>query len=475
MKTRLITTILVFAFSPLLMTTSILAQQAWTLQDCIDHAMRHNLEIKLQELNEESGRYDVEQSYANFLPNLNAEASQGLSYGRSVDPFTNEFSTEKIMRQNAGASTSVILFAGFQNVNYMRRNILRHTALRHDTERMKNDITLSIAAAFMQILYNEDFVETAQQQVELISQQLERTRILYEGGTVPRGSLLEIEARLAEEKVNLVNAENNLRLSYLELIQLLDLDPADEFVVVRPEMEITDQVVLRDPAAAYKKALQIEPGVQAAFSRIHMAEKFLAQERGRRSPVLALIGSIGTGYSQANQQLVRQESLGSVQIGYLADNTPVFTDGFRNIFETKPYNDQIRDNFSQYVGLNLRIPVFNRWEVRTRVQQSKVELNRARNEYELTRNNLNKTIQQAHADAIAAYQKYQATTKSLDSYLEAFNYTRQRFDLGMVSSVEFNESQTRLARAERETLQARYDFIFKMKIMEFYMGEGFKL
>lgn len=475
MKTRIISALVITALLPLFVTTKTMAQQAWTLQDCIDHAMRHNLEIKLQELDEESGRYDLEQSYANFLPGLNAEASQGLSFGRSVDPFTNEFSTEQIMRQNAGASTTVVLFAGFQNINYMRRSMLRHTVLRYDTERIKNDITLNIAAAFMQILYNEDFVETAQQQVELISQQLERTRILYEGGTVPRGSLLEIEARLAEEKVNLVNAENNLRLSYLELIQLLDLDPAEEFVVVRPEIDVSEQVILHDPNAAFKKALQVEPGVQAAFSRIHMAEKALAQERGRRSPVLTLVGSLGTGYSQANEQLVRREPTGRIQIGYLDDNTPVYTDGFENIFERKPYNDQIRDNFSQYVGLNLRIPLFNRWEVRTRVQQSKVELSRAQNQYELTRNNLNKIIQQAHADAMAAYQRYQATTKSLDSYMEAFNYTRQRFDLGMVSSVEFNESQNRLARAEREALQARYDFVFKMKIMEFYMGDGFTL
>lgn len=456
------------------MTTSILAQQAWTLQDCIDHAMRHNLEIKQQELNEESGRYDLEQSYANFLPSLNAQGSQGFSFGRSVDPFTNEFSTERIMRQNAGASSSVALFSGFQNVNHMRHSMLRHTALRHDTERVRNDITLSIAAAFMQILYNEDLLKTARQQVALISQQLERTRILFEGGTVPMGSVLEIEARLAEEEVNLVNAENNLRLSYLELIQLLDLDPAEEFRIVTPEIDVIDQFILQDPEYVFEKALLIEPSVQSANTQIMMAEKLVALERGRKSPSLYLEGSLGTGYSQANKQL-RREPIGSVQIGYLADNTPVFADGFQNIFERKSYNDQIRDNFNQYVGINLSIPIFNRWEVRTRIQKSKVELDRANNQYELTRNNLNKIIHQAHADALAAFQRYQATTKSQEAFLEAFKYTRQRFDLGMVSSVEFNESQTRLARAEREALQARYDFVFKMKIMEFYMGEGFKL
>ncbi|TVQ86637.1 MAG: TolC family protein [Bacteroidetes bacterium] len=449
-KKYLITALFFVVFLP----SKIPAQNAWSLQDCIDYAVQHNIEIKQQILNEEASRHDLEQSYANFFPSLNAQGSQGFSFGRSVDPFTNEFSTERIMRQNFGASSSVVLFSGFQNLNYMRRNMLRHTAMRYDTERIQNDITLNIAAAFLQILYNKDFVVTARQQVELLEQQLERTRILFEGGTVPRGSVLEIEARLAEEELNLINANNHLRLSYLELIQLLDLDPAEEFNIEIPEIDVMEQFVIQDVETIFQRALQFEPSVRSAGTRIHMAEKLVAQERGRMSPGLFLEGSLGTGYSQAN---LMPEDPGS------------------NVFIRKPYSEQIRDNFSQYIGLNLRIPIFNQWQVRTRIQHSKIELDRAQNHYELTHNNLNKIIQQAHADAQAAFQKYQATIKSLDAFRESFNYTRQRFDLGMVSSVEFNESQTRVARAEREALQAKYDFVFKMKIMEFYMGEGFKL
>jgi outer membrane protein len=429
------------------------AQKTWSLQDCIDYAIENNITIKQQYLNEESVRYELDQSYANFLPNLNAEGQHGFSFGRSVDPFTNEFSTERIMRQNGGISSSVVLFAGFQNMNYLRRNMLRNTAIRFDTERLQNDLTLTIAAAYMQILYNEDFVETARQQVEIIEQQLERTRILFDGGTLPRGNVLEIEARMAEEELNLITAKNHLRLSYLELIQLLDLDPMDEFLIQRPEIEVTDQAGIENPNFLFEKALQSEPGIKAANSKVFVAEKQLALERGRMSPSLSLVGSMGTGYSEAALRF----------------------NGDGDLTEPIPYREQIRNNLSQFVGLNLRIPIFNRWEVRTRIQQSRIEFERARNNYDLTRLDLNKTIHQAHADALAALQKYQATVKSLDAFEESFNYMRQRFELGMVSAVEFNESQARLARAEREALQARYDFVFKIKIMEFYTGEGFRL
>ncbi|MFW5708435.1 MAG: TolC family protein [Bacteroidota bacterium] len=423
-------------------------ETTWSLQDCIEYAMQNNIEVRIQKLNEQDAQYDLEQSYANYLPSLNASFQHGYSFGRSVDPFTNEFSTERIMRQNTGASSSVVLFAGFQNVNYMRYNLLRNTAMRYDTEGLQNDIILTIAAAYMQILYNEDFVETATQQTEVIRQQLQRTRALFEGGTLPMGSVLEIEARLAEEELNLITARNNLRLSYLELIQLLDLDPEEEFAIEKPDAATMDQFNLSDPGAIFEKAVQVQPSIKSANMKVQMAEKLIDLERGRMTPSLTLDASMGTGYSEAALDFSGNE---------------------------KPYNDQIRDNFNQYLGLSLRVPIFNHWNVRTRVQQSKVDLDRAQNQLELSRNNLNKAIHQAHADAIAAYQKYQATVKSLDAFSESFDYTRQRFDLGMVSSVEFNESQARLARAEREALQARYDYMFKMKILEFYMGEGFTI
>jgi len=468
-------TLIIIAILSFLITHPVSGQNTWSLQDCIDYALNNNIDIKLQELTEQNAKYSLDQSYANLFPNLNADASHGFSFGRSVDPFTNDFSTERIMRQNAGVSSALTLFAGFQNINYIRHSLLNNTALRYDTENTKNEIILTLAAAYMQVLYAHDMVETTKQQVDVIRQQVERSNALFETGTIPKGSVLEMEATLADEELILINSENNLRMAYLELIQLLDLDPNNEFDIEKPIDAVINSITPPDPNDVYRKALVVQPNILAADTRVLMAEKQISLEKGRYSPSLSLVGSMNTGYSQAAEQFAGRNELGPVQIGYLQDNTPVFTDGFSNIFEQKPYSNQVRDNFSQYVGVSLRIPIYNRNEVRTRVQQSRVDLDKARYQQELIRNNLNKTIQQAHADAIAAWQKYQATIKSFDAFNESFDYTRQRFELGMVSSVEFNESQARMARAQTEALQARYDYIFKTKILEFYAGEGFKL
>lgn len=264
-------------------------------------------------------------------------------------------------------------------------------------------------------------------------------------------------------------------MAYLELVQLLDLNPQEEFTVERPSGNYENQPLLLTPEEVFNRALRVQPSVSAAETRIELARKQIDLERGRLSPTLSMVASMGTGYSEASMKFAGREGPETIQIGFLGDNSPVFTNVYNNVFERKPWNEQIRDNFSQYVGLNLRIPIFNRLDVKTRISQSRIDLERAQSQFELTRNNLNKAIYQAHADALAAWQKYQATNKSLDAFNESFIYTTQRFELGMVSSVEFNESQARLARAEREVLQARYDFIFKTKIMQFYMGEGFAL
>lgn len=447
----------------------------WSLEKCIQYALENNIQIKQQTLDEDISDVDLRQSEYNFYPGFNADFSHGYSFGRSVDPFTNEFATERIMRQDGRISGSVVLFSGFTNVNNLRLNMHLNTAVRYDTEKIQNDVTLTIAAAYMQILYSMDFVENAVQQVEIIKQQLERTRLLFEGGTVPRGSVMEIEARLAEEELNLVNARNDLRLSYLELIHLLDMDASVSFAIEKPDIEIEDQLNLSSHQNIFEQALAVEPSIQSAEEYIEVASKQLELEKGGLYPTVSLVGSLGSGFSQAAQIPTNPVNLGPMQIGYLQDGTEVFADNVQFDFDTKPYSDQLRDNFYQYVGVNVSIPIFNRMQTRSRIQRSRIELERARNNYELSQNNLNKTIGQAYADALAAYQRYQATNKALDSFNESFNYTRQRFELGMVSTVEFNESQMRLAQAQRDAIQAKYDFVFKKKIMEFYTGKGFEL
>ena len=452
------------------------AQATWSLARCIDHALSHNLSIQQQKNLEEQAQNNLSQSYVALFPNLHAISNQGFNYGRTIDRFTNEFATERVAYQDMYATSDVTLFAGFQQINNIRMHLARHTAFRHDTEKMQNDIVLLIASAYLQILYFQDMVDVAGQQLEVSRQQVERTRILLNGGTVARGALLEMEAQAAQEELNLLNAQNNLTLSYLELIHLLDLDPDDPFEIERPELSIDGAFVLYEPGTVLEKALSQEPSVLAARSRIEMAEKTLAMTRGERSPRLSFATFIGTGYSGAARRAVGQEATGQfMEIGRTASNEAVLREVFNPIIEDIPYRDQISDNFNRVIQLRLQVPVFNRNQTRTRVQNARLDLETARLGYELSRNNLSKTVQQAHADAMAAYQKHLATLKSQEAFEESYLYAEQRFNLGMISSIEYNEARTRLNRSEAEALQSKYEFIFKTKILEFYQGFGFVL
>jgi outer membrane protein len=459
-------------FLPVLST----AQPVWTLERCFDHALSNNLQIKQQQFAEERTRNDLRQSYANLFPNLNAYSQQGYNYGRTIDPFTNDFATERVAFQRLYGSSNVTLFSGFQNINNIRMHLAQNTAFRYDTERLQNDILLSIASAYLQILYFEDMVEVTRQQLEVMEQQVERSSIMMEGGTIARGAMLEIEAQAAQERLNLLNMENNLNLAYLELIHMLDLDPGEPFTIEQPELEVGEEYLFQDPAVVLEKALGIEPSVMAAGQRIRMAQSGLAMARGEQSPRISFGASYGSGYSGLTRRQVGSEATGQfTEIGRTASNEAVLRELTMPIYEKVSYRDQIKENMGGSLQLELYIPIFNRLQTRRRIQNSRIDLETARVGYEITRNDLMKTIEQAHADATAAYQRYLATTKSQEAFRESFKDSEQRFNLGMISSVEYNEAKARLARSEADALQAKYEYIFSARILEFYQGRGFNL
>ncbi len=448
----------------------------WSLQDCIDHALANNLDVRLQRLDAEKAGHDVTRSYSMVLPTLSASTNAGVSFGRSIDQVTNEFFTERIASQRMSTTGSVFLFAGFQTINNIRYNLARHTAMRHDTERMEHDLILTIANAFLQIMYLEDMLEVREEQLDISRQQVERTRILFEGGTVSRGDLLEMEAIAAEEEVRHTSIKNQLNLAYIELIYLLELDPGTTFRIKRPELTVEEITLFLDPASIVEKAMGVEPAITAAQQRIAMAENGLAISRGQRLPVLSLHTTVGTAYSEAFQRVANNNQAGNMAASLSPSpvrdqmqlaNAPVL--------ETIPYRDQISENLSRSIQLSLHIPIFNHLQTRRNIQHARIDLNQAKINYERTKNDLSKIIHQAHADALAAYQEYISNTKALDAARESFQFSDQGFGLGLVSTLEFNEAKARLNRAEVSALQSGYEFVFKVKILEFYQGEGFVL
>ncbi|MEE4177668.1 MAG: TolC family protein [Bacteroides sp.] len=458
------------------LASSARGQAVWTLDRCLDYALKHNLDIQLQMLAEREAEVDVKQGFGNLLPTLGAYSQQGYNYGRTVDRFTNEFVTERVFLHNLYAGSDVILFSGFQNINQIRYYNASRSALRYDTEKMKNDLVLAIAGAYLQILYHHDMLEVAQAQLEVVTQQLERTQVLFEGGKLAQGALLEMEAQLARERMGLQQAKNNLKLSELEMIHLLQLDPGEGFVVERLALDVDHAHMLFDPSQVYNKALGHEPSVQAAAERIEMAGNNLAIARGGYSPRLIMSANLGTGYSGAALSLVDMIETGTYQtIGFTESNEPVYQEIKQPVYEKKPYRDQLRDNYNTQFSLGLSIPILNHFQTRNRVSRARIQLEGARVQLEQAKYRLHQTVQKAHADALAAYENYLANEKSLEAFEQAFRYSEQRFSLGVVSSIEYNEARTNLAQARAEAIQSKYQYIYMLKILEFYRGEGFSL
>jgi outer membrane protein len=430
-------------------------QQPWSLEKCINYAFENNLQIKQSKLNAESSKEDLLQSKLNFLPTFNASVSQSTGWGRSVDIATYSYANRRTSQAYGSVSANLTLFNGLQNVNNLRQKEFEYLAKKYNSEKIRDNIALNIAAAYLQILFNIEQVGNAKRQVEISQKQIERTKKQVEAGTVARGNLLDIEAQGANDQVNLVNAQNKLMLAYLDLMQILDIKGNAKFDIAKPNLQIINKPSLLPVQTIYNRALQIRPEIKSAEYSVKAANRALASARGRRSPTLSLSSSYGDNFSDQIR----------------LSNNP--TDP--NFGKIKPFWDQMKDNKSITLGFRLSIPILNGFQVSTFIKQSKISLENAHLNLEIEKNNLRKSIEQAYADALAAYQTYIARQKSLISLRESFKYAQEKFNVGMVTSTDYDAAKVKLYNAESDMLAAKYDYIFKTKILDFYLGRSLSL
>ena len=450
------------------------AQDKWTLEKCVNYAIENNIQLKQADLNVRVSKGVFTQSKMQILPNLNANANQQYSFGRSIDPYTYEFSDNNIKSNNFSISSSINLFNGLQTINTIRQNNINLLSGIQDVEKLKNDIALNIAAAFLQILYNEDIYDVAILQKDITTQQVTRTEKLVEAGSLAKGNLLEAEAQLATEELKVINAENQLNMSYLNLKQKLDLDTVENFKIDKPQISNPEEkVYLPSVNQVYSEAITNLPQIKSAEFKVRSSEIGLSIARGKISPRLTMTGSYGTGYSSS--RMLGKYVPTTVEIGKTASGESVFSTYSEYFPEDYPFNDQIKDNASTSLSFGLSIPIFNNWYVNSGISNAKISLLNSEYNLELARKQLFKEIQQAHADANAALNKFFASKKAKISIEESFNYTQQKFDVGLVSNLDYNIAKNNLAKAKSDMLQAKYDFIFKTKILDFYRGNQIKL
>lgn len=476
-KLPVIVVILLLTFRIGLVQGQISQPTVWSLEDCIQYAWTNNLQVKQQQLSAQLAKYQYDQSIAALVPSVNGAATHVYNYGQTLDLYTNEFASNRVQSNNFAVSSDVVLFSGLRLLNTMKQKKLDFLTGKYDVEQMKNDIALSIATLYLQVLYNQEVLEAARAQLVITNQQVERTQKLVEAGTVARGTLLTLEAQQASEELNVVNARNQLEISRLTLTQMLDLESPQGFEIVKPALSTPDaSALLSAPGEIYQKALGTQPGIKSAELKLQSARKGLSIAYGGYSPSLSLRGSWGTGYSGASKEITGITPTDPSPIGYTGTSLEtVYAPGYSYTYQTKAFGDQIRENENKSFGIYLSVPIFNNWQVQTGIKSAKVQRNMAELNLQNTQNTLNKTIQQAYADALAAVNRYRAAEKSAAAYQEAFHYTQQKYDVGMVNSIDYNDAKTKLAKAQSDLLQAKYDYVFRIKVLDFYQGKTLTL
>jgi outer membrane protein len=440
--------------------TSPAQENTWSLEDCIGYAMENNITIKQTELNTRYNQNILDQSKLSRFPSLNASSNYSYSFGRALDQTTYEFTdNQQINSISVNVSSGVNLFNGFQKRNSIEQNRINLMASYEDVQKIKNDISLNIAAAYLQILFSQELLLVAQNQLEITNQQVDRTQKMVDAGRLARGSALEIQAQYAAEELNVVNAENQLQMAYLNLQQMLDLQYDPGFRVNIPDLPTPgDSLLLLNVMDIYGTAHEIMPQVKAAEYNLESSMLDLDIAKGMRYPSLSLSGNYNTGFSDIREKVIDTDPVTGIPI-----------------MGKYPFFEQINDNLSVGVGLGLNIPIFNGGQVNTAVSNARIGIENARLEVQNTKNNLYRDIQQAYVDAMAALKKFASTEKALISMQESFSYTEKKFEVGMVNTVDYNTSKNQLTMTQSELLQAKYDFIFKTKIIHFYKGEPITL
>ncbi len=434
---------------------SIFAQKVYTLEECIQLALDNNIMIKQSHLQVEDAAISQLQGRLDLLPSLNAGSSHSIGWGRALDMATYEYVDKKTQSTYFNVSSDLTLFSGFQKLNSIKQRRADYLAAKYSADKIQNDVSLTVAAAYLQILFSRELLNNAHQQAEVTAQQVERTKKLVDAGTLAHGSLLEVQAQLANEEVVVIQASNQLNLAYLDLLQLLELKAGTPFEIEVSPLEITAEPSLLPVEMVYNKALDLMPEIKSAEQLYESSKHGLNAVRGSRSPALSLGAALGTSYSDQIR----------------VSNNPF--DGDYN--KIKPFEDQWKDNRNATLSFRLNIPIFNAYQISSYIAKSRIGLINADYSLQLAKNTLRKSVETAYADALSAHSTFVARQKSLASLNESFHYTQQKFNVGMVNAIDYNLAKSQLSKSESDLLSAKYDYLFKLKILDFYLGRPLSL
>lgn len=451
--------------------------EIWSLKDCVTYALEQNLSIETARLRSEIAANNLQTARLDYLPDLRLGNSLFWNFGLNIDPVTNQISRQSRQTANFQLSSNWVLYNGGAKYNAIAQRNHDLKAAQYDFEAARNDISLLVASSYLQILLNKEIAAVAREQVRITGLQVNRTSKLVKAGTLPEGELLQLEAQLARDQQNLISTENAITISRLQLANILQLEDPESFDIGSPDLGLPNAEVLDRPAAnVYEVAMDKQPAIRAAEMRVLSGQEGVDLAFSGYLPTLSVIGQIGTNYSDQIPNVTGSNPT-VIPFGYVGSTgEPVFiqqevpvTDG------VKPFDSQVSDNLNQLVGLSLQIPIFSRRAVSNNLQNARINADINKLNLEQAKNDLKQTIYQAHADAKAAKLQFEAATKSVTASQKAFDYARQRFEVGALNQVDFEAAKNNLAAAQSQFAQAKYDFIFRIKVLEFYLTNNVNL
>ncbi|CAD0006133.1 transporter [Flavobacterium chungangense] len=447
----------------------------WTLEECVRYALDNNITIKLSELDVKNAAIDKKDAFGNYLPSVNGSASHSWNVGLNQNITTGLLENQTTQYSSVGLSVGVDIYKGLQIQNTYRRTKLSIIASQYQLVKMQEDISLNVANAFLEILFNKENLKVKKEQMIIDEKRFARSEEMVKAGTIPRGDLYDLKATVATDQQAIIVAENSLLISKLSLAQLLQLKDFTDFDVI-DDTNVKDEnnILAQNPVDIYNKAKEIRTDLKIAQTNLEIAEKNVAIAKGAYQPTLSAFYNFNTraSYSDIVTGSVPNTLNPTSQIGYVeGTNQSVLTNNYSPVLGSPDgILDQFSNNKGQSFGFQLSVPIFNGFSVRNNVERNKVSLEKSKIDLEQKSLDLQRNVYTAFTDAKGALNAYESSTVTLEARQQSYNYAKEKYDVGLMNSFDFTQAQTLLTNAQSDLIRTKYDYMFKIKILEFYFG-----
>lgn len=469
-----ISRLIIFLFLTTFLLTPVFAGGGgWTLQECIEYSFRNNITIKQSQLSTLIGKNNLLQSQLNFLPSISGDASVNFNYGNSIDPTTYQYINSATNSNSFSLNANLPIWTGMQQINNVKKNQFDLEASRQDLENAKNNTALTITSYFLQIIQNKELLQVSKNQLELSNQQLDRTKLQIKSGALPAGNILQAESQIANDELRVVTAENALEIAKLSLKLLLQLQPEEAFDIVVPEKVEPAHDLDVTASRVYAFAEMNQPSIRSTEQRLRSSEQSLKVVKGTFSPTLSAYASVRTNYFSGSKQFNSIQSYKTREVGFVESSfEPVVTLDPVIDYKSVPYGKQLKNNLTEAMGISMNVPILSNYRRITNFNNAKLNVVNAQLNLESAKNRLKQDIYQAHANMINAAKTFEANKKNVESLEKSYEFAMERYNVGALAAIDLNTVKNNLATAQSELTKAKYDYIFKQKILDFYQGKA---